>query len=118
MTCAGCASHVEKALLGAPGVQKVDVSYPEGTARVSGEGPLNPAALSAALHAAGYGLALEKSAHVGGFPQKGGAAKHRTEHLGETNGARRCGWPSSAAEEQPWRRRCALPRAGPGSPSS
>src|SRR5262245_28440366 len=44
MTCAGCTSHVEKALLGAPGVQKVDVSYPEGTARVSGEGPLDPAA--------------------------------------------------------------------------
>ncbi|PNE12599.1 MAG: mercury(II) reductase [Beijerinckiaceae bacterium] len=70
MTCAGCASHVEKALLDGPGVQKVDVSYPEGTARVSGEGPLDPAALSAALHAAGYGLALEKSAHAGGPPAR------------------------------------------------
>ena len=38
MTCAGCARHVEKALLGAPGVDNVDVSYAEGTARVSGEG--------------------------------------------------------------------------------
>jgi mercuric reductase len=55
MTCAGCASHVEKALLSASGVHKVDVSYAEGTARVSGEGALDPAALSAAVHAAGYG---------------------------------------------------------------
>src|ERR1700730_1071117 len=70
MTCAGCASHVEKALIGAPGVHKVDVSYAEGTARVSGEGALDPAALSAAVHAAGYGVALEKSAHAGGPPER------------------------------------------------
>ena len=70
MTCTGCASHVEKALLGVPGVHEVDVSYAEGTARVSGEGPLDPAALSAAVHAAGYGVALEKSAHAGGLPQR------------------------------------------------
>jgi mercuric reductase len=70
MTCAGCASHVEKALLSVPGVDEVDVSYAEGTARVSGEGALDPAALSAAVHAAGYGVALEKSAHAGGLPQR------------------------------------------------
>ena len=70
MTCAGCASHVEKALLSAPGVHKVDVSHAEGTARVSGEGAFDPAALSAALHAAGYGVALEKSAHAGGLRQR------------------------------------------------
>ncbi len=70
MTCAGCASHVEKALLGAPGVHEVDVSYAEGTARVSGEADLDSAALSAALRAAGYGVALEKSAHAGGLPQR------------------------------------------------
>jgi mercuric reductase len=69
MTCAGCASHVEKALLSARGVHKVDVSYAEGTARVSGEGVLDPAALSAAVHAAGYGVTLEKSARAGGLPQ-------------------------------------------------
>src|ERR1700730_18209447 len=70
MTCAGCASHVEKALLSAPGVHKADVSYAEGTARVSGEGAFDPAALSAAVHAAGYGVVLEKSAHAGGLPQR------------------------------------------------
>src|ERR1700730_2281464 len=58
MPCAGCASHVEKALLSAPGVRKADVSYAEGTARVSGEGAFDPAALSAAVHAAGNGVVL------------------------------------------------------------
>jgi len=72
MTCAGCASHVEKALLGAPGVHKADVSYAEGTARVSGEGALDPAELSAAVHAAGYGVALEKSADAGGLQRRRG----------------------------------------------
>ncbi|HWX76184.1 MAG TPA: hypothetical protein VNY32_01840 [Candidatus Acidoferrales bacterium] len=47
----------------------VDVSYAEGTARVSGEGALDPAALYGAVHAAGYGVALEKSARAGGLPQ-------------------------------------------------
>jgi mercuric reductase len=70
MTCAGCARHVEKALLGAPGVHLADVSYAEGTARVNGEGALDPVALSAAVHAAGYGVALEKSAHAGGPPAR------------------------------------------------
>jgi mercuric reductase len=70
MTCAGCASHVEKALQKVAGVHKVDVSYAEGKARVSGEGVLDLAALSAALHAAGYGLALEKSAHADGPPER------------------------------------------------
>src|SRR2546430_16287026 len=70
MTCAGCASHVEKALLGAPGVHEADVSYAEGTARASGEGALDPAGLSAALHAAGYAVALEKSAHARGAPER------------------------------------------------
>jgi mercuric reductase len=64
MTCGGCASHVEKALLNVPGVQEASVSYAEGTARVSGEGALDPVALSAAVQAAGYGAAFEKSAHA------------------------------------------------------
>src|ERR1700736_1827723 len=72
MTCAGCASHVKKALLSAPGVHMADVSYAEGTARVSGEGALDPAALSAAVHAAGYGVALEKSADAGGLQRRRG----------------------------------------------
>ncbi|MCQ4189834.1 mercury(II) reductase [Methylocystis suflitae] len=64
MTCGSCASHVEKALLGAPGVREANVSYAEGTARVSGDGALDPVAVSAAVQAAGYGAVLEKSTRV------------------------------------------------------
>ena len=62
MTCHSCASHVERALLGVPGVRKAEVSYPQGTARVSAEKVLDPAALSAAVQTAGYGAALRTSA--------------------------------------------------------
>lgn len=61
MTCNSCASHVEKALLTVPGVQKAEVSYSEGVARVSGEPALDPAVVSAAVQAAGYGAVLEKT---------------------------------------------------------
>jgi mercuric reductase len=70
MTCGSCASHVEKALLDVPGVREANVLYVEGTARVSGEGPLDPAALAAAVQAAGYGAALEKSARATAPPEK------------------------------------------------
>ena len=62
MTCNSCASHVEQALLGVPGVRKAEVSYPQGTARVRAEKVLDPATLSAAVQAAGYGAALETRA--------------------------------------------------------
>ena len=61
MTCNSCASHVEKALLGVLGVLEAEVSYPQGTARVSGAKVLNPAALAAAVQTAGYGAALRTS---------------------------------------------------------
>ncbi len=70
MTCGGCASHVEKALLGAPGVRAANVSYAEGTARVSGDGALDPVAVSAAVQAAGYGAVLEKSARAANPPER------------------------------------------------
>ena len=62
MTCNACAGHVEKALLGVPGVRKAEVSYPQGTARVSAEKVLDPAALAAAVQTAGYSVALRTSA--------------------------------------------------------
>ena len=65
MTCAGCASHVEKALLGVPGVLRADVSYADGTARVSGDGALDPESVVAAIRMAGYDAALAKSAYAG-----------------------------------------------------
>ena len=62
MTCHSCAGHVERALLGMPGVRKAEVSYPQNTARVSAEKVLDPAALAAAVQTAGYGAALRTSA--------------------------------------------------------
>ncbi len=69
MTCGGCASHVEKALLKAPGVHEAKVSYAEGTARVSGDEALDPAALSAAVQAAGYQAAIAKRAGAATPPE-------------------------------------------------
>jgi len=65
MTCDSCATHVEKALLGVPGVRTAEVSYRQGTACVSAEKALDPAALAAAVQSvqvAGYGAALRTSA--------------------------------------------------------
>ncbi len=88
MTCDSCASHVENALLGVPGVRTAEVSYRQGTARVSAEKMLDSAALAAAVQAvkaAGYGAALKSSippqAPVGrlkgalGFPGPGSNSK-------------------------------------------
>ncbi|WP_281404862.1 mercury(II) reductase [Methylocystis sp. B8] len=69
MTCGSCAGHVEKALLKAPGVDEVTVSYAEGTARVSGGATLDPAALSAAVQAAGYQAVVAKRARAATPPE-------------------------------------------------
>ncbi|WP_432431933.1 mercury(II) reductase [Methylocystis rosea] len=71
MTCGSCASHIEKVLLKAPGVHEAKVSYAEGTARVSGDGALDPAALSAAVQAAGYQAVVAKRARAASPPESG-----------------------------------------------
>ncbi|MBA3904797.1 MAG: mercuric reductase, partial [Rhodocyclaceae bacterium] len=79
MTCNSCASHVEKALLTVPGVHQAQVSYPEALARVSGAPALDPAMLSSAVEAAGYGVVLEKAlGRLGGGakPGHGGSGLH------------------------------------------
>jgi mercuric reductase len=63
MTCDTCVRHVEKALLSQPGVRTAEVSYPQGTARVSGGRRLDSAALATAVAAAGY-RAMPKGAAV------------------------------------------------------
>jgi mercuric reductase len=70
MTCGGCASHVEKALLKVPGAYDANVSYAEGTARVSGDDRLDPAALSAAVQAAGYQAVVAKHARAAATPER------------------------------------------------
>ena len=56
MTCASCASHVEAALLKVSGVIDAVVSYPEETARVTGEATLDANALTQAVSTAGYAV--------------------------------------------------------------
>ncbi|HEY8213221.1 MAG TPA: mercury(II) reductase [Methylocystis sp.] len=70
MTCGSCASHVEKALLKAPGVYEANVSYAEGTARVSGDESLDPASLSAAVQAAGYQAMVAKHSRAANTPER------------------------------------------------
>lgn len=54
MTCAHCASTVERALKGVPGVANASVKYIRKEATVEGE--VNPQALKQAVREAGYGL--------------------------------------------------------------
>ncbi|MBI3492654.1 MAG: mercury(II) reductase [Acidobacteria bacterium] len=63
MTCDACARHVEQALLSVPGVHTADVSYPQGTARVTGDA-MKAAALASAVAAAGYGATPKGGAAV------------------------------------------------------
>jgi Au+-exporting ATPase len=59
MTCASCVARVERALLGVPGVTAATVNLATESARV--EGIADPAALVAAVTAAGYGAQLAGS---------------------------------------------------------
>ncbi|WP_080429513.1 heavy metal translocating P-type ATPase [Burkholderia ubonensis] len=54
MTCASCAGRVEKALANVPGVARASVNLATERAMVHGAAPLDPAALIAAVTAAGY----------------------------------------------------------------
>ncbi len=60
MTCASCTGRVERALARLPGVRSVAVSLATERARVTvAEGGPDPAALAAAIRAAGYDVATE-----------------------------------------------------------
>lgn len=56
MTCAGCAGHTREALEQVPGVASVDVSYPDGTARVTfaNAAAVDDARVAAAAASLGY----------------------------------------------------------------
>ncbi len=59
MTCTSCAAHVEKALIGVPGVGSAKVSYDDGQAQLTSDLPIDAAALIAAVVRAGYGAKLD-----------------------------------------------------------
>lgn len=80
MTCASCAAHVRDALQKVPGVRSVSVSYPERLAKLTLDAGTSPAALTAAVAAAGY---RARHADVPGSPPIGLLGKAR-EWLGGT----------------------------------
>ena len=57
MTCEHCVSSVTEEIGAIPGVTGVDVDLPTGRVDISGEGPIDPAALEAAVDEAGYTIA-------------------------------------------------------------
>ena len=54
MTCNGCVKHVDKALRSVSGVSAVEVSLPEGRAKIVHEDAAPVTALVAAVESAGY----------------------------------------------------------------
>ncbi len=58
MTCDHCARTVEEVLSGVAGVQRSNVSYEDGKAKVEVQDAVESAALVAAINAKGYGAEL------------------------------------------------------------
>ncbi|KVU07212.1 copper-transporting ATPase [Burkholderia ubonensis] len=75
MTCASCAGRVEKALSNVPGVARASVNLATERATVHGAAPLAPAALIAAVTAAGYRASRVAAPLAGasGLPAAAGA---------------------------------------------
>ncbi|WP_080441550.1 heavy metal translocating P-type ATPase [Burkholderia ubonensis] len=75
MTCASCAGRVEKALANVPGVARASVNLATERATVHGAPPLDPAALIAAVTAAGYRASRVAAPPAGasGLPAAAGA---------------------------------------------
>ena len=72
MTCASCVARVEKALAAVPGVRGASVNLATEKARI--DGVAAPAALIAALQAAGYAAQVEAPAAPGAAPSGDRAA--------------------------------------------
>ncbi|MGD0526269.1 MAG: heavy metal translocating P-type ATPase [Polyangiaceae bacterium] len=60
MSCAGCVGHVERALLGVPGVERADVNLVTERATVVADARVTRGALADAVDAAGYKVAPEE----------------------------------------------------------
>ena len=54
MTCSHCVGFVTEELEALPGVESVEVDLPTGTVALVTDQPLDPAAIRAAVEAAGY----------------------------------------------------------------
>jgi len=75
MTCDGCASHVEQALMAVAGVSEAKVSYSDGTARVSAGDGASADSLIAAIVRLGYSVIAR-----GGRARESTGAPQSAEH--------------------------------------
>ena len=83
MTCAACARRVEKTLAAQPEVEEAGVNFAMERATVRAPAGLEPAALVAAVEAAGYSLVPKQAAtsHAGAGEDEHGIAVGREEEL-------------------------------------
>jgi copper chaperone CopZ len=65
MSCEHCVRAVTEEMARLPGVQRVAVDLPTGAVTVTSDGPLEPAAVRAAVDEAGYELANGAAANPG-----------------------------------------------------
>ncbi|MEV0795212.1 cation transporter [Kribbella sp. NPDC050459] len=54
MTCSHCVGFVTEELEAVPGVESVEIDLPTGTVALATDRPVEPAAIRAAVEAAGY----------------------------------------------------------------
>ncbi len=79
MSCAACSARVEKAVAKVPGVTACSVSLLTNSMGV--EGSADPAAVIAAVEAAGYGAATKNGKQQDGKEGANGIAKNKEEEL-------------------------------------
>ncbi|OMG74396.1 heavy metal translocating P-type ATPase [Burkholderia ubonensis] len=91
MTCASCAGRVEKALANVPGVARASVNLATERATVHGAAPLDPAALIAAVTAAGYRASriTAPTAGASGLPATAGAPASRKPEAADADTRKR-----------------------------
>src|SRR5690349_11453283 len=77
MTCASCVARVEKALARVDGVAEIRVNLASEEARLAAPAGLDPAALIAAVEAAGYDARVKDAAAPAGADDARRAARDR-----------------------------------------
>jgi mercuric reductase len=87
MTCDNCARHVEQALKAVPGVQAADVSYKDGTAKVSGDVGGTSETLISALAGIGYSARMLGAEKDGVTPRENSGKKLHVAVIGSGGAA-------------------------------
>ena len=90
MTCAACAAHVERAAASVPGVHSASVNLMLGSLVCDRDENVDPAAIVAAVTAAGYGAAPESEARRDLHAEQAAAVKAMGRRLLWSVVCRRC----------------------------